>query len=60
VFAGPEFSLGLVEREMIFKALAEAGGHHDKAARMLGISRRTLSRKLKTYRVAGAQETSAA
>jgi transcriptional regulator with PAS, ATPase and Fis domain len=56
----PAFSLERVEREMIFKALAEAGGHHDKAAKMLGISRRTLSRKLKIYGVADAPEISVA
>jgi DNA-binding NtrC family response regulator len=43
------FSLEQIEREMVFKALAQASGHHDSAARLLGISRRTLSRKLKTY-----------
>jgi DNA-binding NtrC family response regulator len=56
----PAFSLERVEREMIFKALVEAGDHHDKAAKMLGISRRTLSRKLKIYGVADAQEISVA
>jgi two-component system response regulator HydG len=45
----PALNLDNVEREMVFKALTQTGGHHDKAARMLGISRRTLSRKLKTY-----------
>jgi transcriptional regulator with PAS, ATPase and Fis domain len=45
----PGLNLDSVEREMVFKALTETGGHHDKAARMLGISRRTLSRKLKIY-----------
>jgi DNA-binding NtrC family response regulator len=34
---------------MIFDALAEAGGHQQQAASRLGISRRTLSRKLKSY-----------
>jgi DNA-binding NtrC family response regulator len=43
------FSLERIEREMIFKALAESNGHHQKAAGLLGISRRTLSRKLKLY-----------
>lgn len=38
------------ERELIFRALAESGGHQQKAAERLGISRRTLSRKLKLYR----------
>jgi two-component system response regulator HydG len=47
--SAPGLNLDNVEREMVFKALTETGGHHDKAARMLGISRRTLSRKLKIY-----------
>ena len=45
---------------MVFKALAESSGHHEKAARLLGISRRTLSRKLKVYGVSEALETSVA
>lgn len=42
-------SLDHMERRMIFDALAEAGGHQQQAASRLGISRRTLSRKLKSY-----------
>jgi transcriptional regulator with PAS, ATPase and Fis domain len=38
-----------VERRMIFKVLEQTGGHHQRAADLLGISRRTLSRKLKSY-----------
>jgi DNA-binding NtrC family response regulator len=38
-----------MERRMIFDALAATGGHQQRAATQLGISRRTLSRKLKTY-----------
>src|SRR5260221_588024 len=45
----PVFSLERIERDMVFKALAEANGHHCKAAKLLGISSRTLSRKLKIY-----------
>ena len=45
----PVFSLERIEREMVFKALAEAKGHHYTAAKLLGISTRTLSRKLKMY-----------
>jgi len=41
--------LGEVERHMIFKVLEQTGGHHQRAADLLGISRRTLTRKLKTY-----------
>jgi Response regulator containing CheY-like receiver, AAA-type ATPase, and DNA-binding domains len=54
------FSLERIEREMIFKALAESSGHHQKAATLLGISRRTLSRKLKIYGATEAIETSVA
>lgn len=38
-----------MERQMIVKALSKTGGHHQRAAETLGISRRTLSRKLKLY-----------
>jgi DNA-binding NtrC family response regulator len=40
-----------VERHTIMEALGQTGGHHQKAADLLGISRRTLSRKLKAYRL---------
>jgi len=42
-------SLESMERRMIEEALAATGGHQQKAAARLGISRRTLSRKLKLY-----------
>ena len=42
-------SLEGMERKMIFDALHSTNGHQQKAAAKLGISRRTLSRKLKTY-----------
>jgi DNA-binding NtrC family response regulator len=42
-------SLEIMERRMIEEALAATGGHQQKAAARLGISRRTLSRKLKLY-----------
>jgi DNA-binding NtrC family response regulator len=38
-----------LEREAIFAALRKTGGHCRRAADLLGISRRTLSRKLKIY-----------
>jgi len=38
-----------MERDAIFSALRKTAGHHQQAADMLGISRRTLSRKLKLY-----------
>src|SRR5215510_6726189 len=42
--------LNQVERQMIFQALDKFGGNQGKAAQSLGISRRTLIRKLKIYR----------
>src|SRR5580704_17749409 len=42
-------SLEGMERRMILEALDATGGHQQKAAARLGISRRTLSRKLKLY-----------
>jgi transcriptional regulator with GAF, ATPase, and Fis domain len=39
-----------LEKEAIFKALQRTKGHQGQAAELLGISRRTLSRKLKQYR----------
>jgi transcriptional regulator with PAS, ATPase and Fis domain len=42
-----------MERRMIMEALAATGGHQQKAAARLGISRRTLSRKLKLYESEG-------
>ena len=47
---GHEASLDGMERRMILEALADVGGHQQKAAARLGISRRTLSRKLKYYK----------
>jgi DNA-binding NtrC family response regulator len=43
-----------MERRMILEALEATGGHQQKAAARLGISRRTLSRKLKLYETEGA------
>jgi two-component system response regulator HydG len=42
-------SLDIMEKRMIMEAMAGTGGHQQKAAAQLGISRRTLSRKLKLY-----------
>ena len=52
-----ELALDGIERQTILEALDRTGGHHQKAADLLGISRRTLSRKLKTYRLQGEEVT---
>ena len=46
---GPGYSLDRIEEQTIFAVLEQTGGHQQKAADILGISRRTLIRKLKTY-----------
>ncbi len=48
-----------VERNMIERALTMTGGHQQQAAKLLGISRRTLSRKLKRYESETAPQYSA-
>lgn len=50
--ADEEYSLDGLEQQTIRRVLAQTGGHQQKAADMLGISRRTLIRKLKLYRSA--------
>jgi two-component system response regulator AtoC len=45
-----EYSLDGLEQHTIRRVLAQTGGHQQKAADLLGISRRTLIRKLKLYR----------
>jgi len=42
-------TLDALEQQAILNALAETGGRQDRAARLLGISQRTLIRKLKLY-----------
>jgi DNA-binding NtrC family response regulator len=46
-------NLGSIERQTILDTIASTGGHQQKAAARLGISRRTLHRKLKRYRPEG-------
>lgn len=45
-----------MEREAILAALHQTSGHHQRAADVLGISRRTLTRKLKLYRTTDAED----
>lgn len=45
----PLYRLDAMERQVIFEVLAQTGGRHQAAAELLGISRRTLSRKLRRY-----------
>jgi PAS domain S-box-containing protein len=47
----PVGNLESMEEQMIIKALERTGGHRTLAADQLGISRRTLSRKLKEYKI---------
>lgn len=49
--APPGAILDGLERETIMRVLAETRGHRQRAADLLGISRRTLSRKLRQYRL---------
>ncbi len=45
----PQGNLENMEEQMIIQALEQTGGHSTQAAEQLGISRRTLSRKLREY-----------
>ncbi len=47
----PVGNLESMEEQMIIKALERTGGQRAQAAEQLGISRRTLSRKLKEYKI---------
>jgi PAS domain S-box-containing protein len=47
----PVGNLDSMEEQMIIRALERSGGHRSQAAEQLGISRRTLSRKLKEYNI---------
>jgi two-component system response regulator AtoC len=47
--------LEAAERDLIMQVLEQTNGHQERAARILGISSRTLGRKLRTYKL-GSQE----
>jgi transcriptional regulator with PAS, ATPase and Fis domain len=49
--AVPFGNLENMEEQMIIRALEQTGGHRAHAAERLGISRRTLSRKLREYEI---------
>jgi DNA-binding NtrC family response regulator len=49
--AAPPAALEQMEEQAISRALMRTAGHQGLAAEQLGISRRTLSRKLKQYRI---------
>ena len=49
----PTANLDDMEKQAILRALQKCGGHQGMAAEQLGISRRTLSRKLKQFRIEG-------
>jgi transcriptional regulator with GAF, ATPase, and Fis domain len=49
--AVPLGNLDNMEEQMIIRALEQSGGHRAQAADQLGISRRTLSRKLREYEI---------
>jgi hypothetical protein len=55
----PVGNLESMEEQMIVKALERTGGQRAQAAEQLGISRRTLSRKLKQYKINVAESDSA-
>jgi len=48
-------TLEAIERETILRVLGETAGQQQRAAGILGISLRTLGRKLKTYNGDGAE-----
>ena len=54
------YCLDALEQRTIDEVLSLTGGHHERAADLLGISRRTLSRKLKAYATDNALQHSAA
>ena len=57
--AVPLGNLENMEEQMIIRALERTGGHRGQAAEQLGISRRTLSRKLREYEIDASSDGSA-
>ena len=53
---GPPATLEELERRHILRVLEDAGGNRERAAAILGISSRTLYRKLREYETGGARQ----
>jgi len=51
LLASKDLTVREAEKELIIRALKETGGNRTLAAKKLGMSRRTLHRKLKEYRI---------
>jgi DNA-binding NtrC family response regulator len=54
--ASPPATLDELERRHILRVLEDAGGNRERAAAILGISSRTLYRKLREYETGGARQ----
>jgi len=52
-----DFGIAGLEQTMIRRALADSGGHRQRAADSLGISRNTLARKIRSYGLTAAVTT---
>jgi DNA-binding NtrC family response regulator len=53
ILARNDLTMQEAEKELILRALKETGGNRTEAARKLGMSRRTLHRKLREYKLHG-------
>jgi DNA-binding NtrC family response regulator len=49
--ARKDLTVAEAEKQLIIRALQETGGHRTKAAQLIGMSRRTLHRKLHEYQL---------
>jgi len=53
IISTPEITVKEAEKQLISRALAESHGNRTIAAKKIGMSRRTLHRKLHTYHLEG-------